>query len=259
MPQGLIGQITETTANVTIQLTSAGSDRPDNFTVEIAEWNTGSLSMANYRTIVTGLTRTQTSAINGGSLTVSPYYEIDGLGAMDYALVTTASGDCHTVDTDQVLSTALSVYHPTVNGVLSEETSIGNNATIMYTINQGGGGTGYTNTIYQDIASFTTLPFGNLGYYQSYPLSGFTIEHVYTHDSNGDTVYNAFSQGPLQTPEISNSTTNLDGQHFEIRARQIGGISDFLNGPNVSRYKLTWTMSGNFAYFDFWWDAAFNN
>jgi len=26
----------------------------------------------------------------------------------------------------------------------------------------------------------------------------------------------------------------------------------------VSKYKITWTMSGNFAFFEFWWDANGN-
>jgi hypothetical protein len=256
MAQSLIGQITETTANVTIQLTSAGSNRPNNFTVQITQWDTGSITTGSTRTIVTGLTRTQTSTINGGSLTVSPYYEIDGLGPMDYALITTASGDCHTSDVDQVLTTALSVYHPTRNGVVTEVTSYYNPQTIMYDFH--GGGNYTTNTSYQDIATFTTLPFGNLGYYENYLLSGFEIQHVYSRDSNGNTINGDFYQGPLQTPVITNSTFYLDGQHFNIRGRQIGGITTLFPGPNVTRYKVTWTMSGNFGYVDFYWDANGN-
>jgi hypothetical protein len=246
------GQITETTANVTIQLTSAGSDRPNNFTVEIAQWNTGSITSGNTRTIVTGLTRTQTSVINGGSLTVLPYYEIDGLGAMDYALITTASGDCHTVDTDQVLSSALSVYNPGSNGVITPNTTIGSASTIIY----GSGGT-ITTSQRQDIATFTTLPFGNIGYYSGYPLSGFSISHVYSKDNTNTTIYGDFANGPLQTPTIENGLPN-NGQNFIIKGNQISGITTFKPGPNVTRYKITWDMSGNFTYVDFYWDAAGN-
>jgi hypothetical protein len=256
MPQGLIGQITETTANITIQLTSAGSDRPDNFTVEIAQWNTGSISTGSTRTIVTGLTRTATSTINGGSLTVAPYYEIDGIGPMDYALITTATGDCHTVDTDQVLSTAMSVYNPGTNGVIGESTAVYNQATIAYG-NSPSPGAGPTTSYKQEIATFTTLPFGNLGYYTDYPLTNFSIEHVSTKDSTGTTVYGDFANGPLQTPFIENGIPN-DGQHFRIVGNQISGITSYLPGPNTTRYKITWTPSGNFAYVNFYWDANGN-
>jgi hypothetical protein len=257
MPQGLIGQITETTANITIQLTSAGSDRPDNFTVEIAQWNTGSISTGSTRTIVTGLTRTATSTINGGSLTVAPYYEIDGIGPMDYALITTASGDCHTVDTDQVLSTAMSVYNPGANGVTTLSTSSGSPATIRYGVT--GPSNGLTLSNRQDIAEFTTLPFGNLGYYTDYSLTGFSIEHVYSKDVNSNTtIYGDFANGPLQIPTIEDGLPN-DGQHFIIKGNQISGISTELHGPNVSRYKVTWDLSGNFMYVDFYWEAYFNN
>ena len=253
MPQGLIGQITELTSDVTIQLTSAGSAGPDNFTVQIARWDTGSITTGNTRTVVNGLSRTATSPFNSGSLTVSPYYGITGVTPMDYALVTTSDSSCHTSDVDQILSSALSVYNPSSNGVISEQTSIGNNAIIMY-----GSMGNETTSAFQEIASFTTLPFGNLGYYEDYKLSGFTIEHVSTLDDNGIGIPGQFSQGPLSTPVITNDISNGDGQHFRIRATQIPGITDIQTGPNVSKYKITWTMSGNFAYFEFWWDANGN-
>jgi len=256
MPQGLIGQITELTSDVTIQLTSAGSNRPDNFTVQIARWDTGSITTGNTRTVVTGLSRTATSSFNGGSLTVSPYYGITGVTPMDYALVTTSDSSCHSSDVDQILSSALSVYHPTTNGVISEETSLASQATIMYTFH--GGGSFTTTSAYQDIAQFTTLPFGNIGYYQDYLLTGFTVEHVSTKDDGGLTIYGDFANGPLQTPVVSNSTVYLDGQHFVIKGRQISGITTLYPGPNVTRYKITWTMSGNFGYVDFYWDANGN-
>jgi hypothetical protein len=256
MPQGLIGQITELTSDVTIQLTSAGSAGPDNFTVQIARWDTGSITTGNTRTVVTGLSRTATSPFNSGSLTVSPYYGITGVTPMDYALVTTSDSSCHTSDVDQILSSALSVYNPSSNGVISEQTSISNNAIIMYDFI--GSGNVITNSSYQDIASFTTLPFGNLGYYEDYPLSGFIIEHVSTLDSNGYGIPGYFSQGPLANPIITNDISNGDGQHFRIRATQIPGITALEPGPNVSKYKITWTMSGNFAFFEFWWDANGN-
>jgi len=252
MPQGLIGQITETTANITIQLTSAGSDRPDNFFVEIAQWDTGSISTGSTRTIVTGLSRTATSPINGGSLTVAPYYEIDGIGPMDYALITTATGDCNSTDVDQVLSTAMSVYSPSANGVITPSTSSGSPATIIY----GSGGT-VTTTHRQDIAEFTTLPFGNLGYYTDYDLSGFTITHEYSKDSTNTTIYGDFANGPLQTPTIENGLPD-DGQHFNIKGNQISGITTQLQGPNVSRYRVTWDLSGNYTFVDFYWDANYN-
>ena len=257
MPQGLIGQITELTSDVTIQLTSAGSAGTDNFTVQIARWDTGSITTGNTRTVTTGLSRTATSPFNGGSLTVSPYYGITGVTPMDYALVTTSDSSCHTSDVDQILSSALSVYNPSSNGVISEQTSISNQAIIMYNYS-GFDQEGVTNSSYQDIASFTTLPFGNLGYYEDYPLSGFTIEHVSTLDDNGVGIPGPFSQGPLATPVITNDISNGDGQHFKIRATQISGITALEPGPNVSKYKITWTMSGNFAFFEFWWDANGN-
>ena len=253
MPQGLIGQITELTSDVTIQLTSAGSAGPDNFTVQIARWDTGSITTGNTRTVVTGLSRTATSPFNSGSLTVSPYYGITGVTPMDYALVTTSDSSCHTSDVDQILSSALSVYNPSSNGVISEQTSIANNAIIMY-----GSMGNETTSASQEIASFTTLPFGNLGYYEDYPLSGFTIEHVSTLGDNGVGIPGPFSQGPLATPVIINDISNNDGQHFRIRATQKPGITELQTGPNVSKYKITWTMSGNFAYFEFWWDANGN-
>ena len=255
MAQPLLGQITETTANITIQMTSAGSDRPDNFTVEIVQWDTGSISTGNTRTIVTGLTRTQTSTINGGSLTVAPYYEIDGIGPMDYALVTTATGDCHSTDVDQVLSTALSVYNPGSNGVISETTAIGNETVIQYQFN--GPSSGQTTSYKQEIATFTTLPFGSNGYYSDYSLSGFTIDHVSSKDSSNTTIYGDFANGPLQTPYIENYIPN-DGQHFRIVGNQIPGITTYKPGPNTTIYKITWNMSGNFVYVNFYWDANGN-
>jgi len=250
---GLIGQITETTANVTIQLTSAGSDRPDNFKVEIAQWDTGSISSGNTRTIVTGLTRTQTSTLNGGSLTVAPYYEIAGIGPMDYALITTATGDCSQTDEDQVLSTALSVYNPGTNGIISEETSIVSPTMIQYSYTQ----SPTTTTASQNIALFSTLPFGNLGYYENYPLSGFTVTHESSKDSSNNTIYGDFQYGPLNTLRIINHT-QLGSQNFIILGNQIGGITTVEPGPNVSRYRITWDMSGNYTFVDFYWDANGN-
>ncbi len=246
------GQITETTANITIQLTSAGSDRPDNFTVQIAQWDTGSISTGSTRTIVTGLTRTETSTLNGGSLTVAPYYEIDGIGPMDYALITTATGDCSSTDVDQVLSTAMSVYNPGTNGVITPLTSTNSADTIIYN------SSGLTLSIAQNVADFVTLPFGNLGYYQNYELSGFTITHEYTRDSNGYDIGNEFQNGPLENLHIVNDLTPNDGQHFNVRGNQIAGISDTQLGPNVSRYRITWDLSGNYTFVDYYWDANFN-
>lgn len=249
----IIGQITETTANITIQLTSAGSDRPDNFKVEIAQWNTGSVTSGNTRTIVTGLTRTQTSTLNGGSLTVAPYYEIAGIGPMDYALITTATGDCQTVDTDQVLSTALSVYNPGNNGEISPETSIVSPTMIQYSYTP----QPITTTATQNIALFSTLPFGNLGYYEDYNLSGFTITHESSKDSSNNTIYGDFQYGPLNTLRIVNHV-QLGSQNFIIQGNQIGNISSTKPGPNLTVYRITWDLSGNYTLVDFYWDANGN-
>ena len=249
------GQYSQLTANVTIQLQNPGSDRPDNFTLDIKSWDTGSVSSVFNRTYATGVTRTATSPVNGGSLTQSPYYEITGITPFDYELVTTASGDCSYSTTTNLVQAAVTVYNPD-SAVISPQSALGNDRDILY--NFSGPYSGQTTSYKQHVAEFLMPPFGETGYYVNYPISGFTIEHVFTkYQADDSTVYGQFANGPLQTPYFELDTLYSDAEHFRLVGSQISGLNE-TPGQCYTRYKVTWNLSGNFTYVDFYWFANNN-
>jgi hypothetical protein len=251
------GQYSQLTANVTIQLTqdhTGGKDNlSDNFTVDIYSWDTGSTSPIFDRTYISGLTKTDISTVNGGSLTVSPYYELTGITPNDYYIKTTASGPCSYSTTTDIVPAAITVYNPS-SAVITPQTALGIDVDIQYNTPSGTQTTAHS----VHIADFTMLPFGQLGAYATYDVTGFSVSHVYTqYQSDNATVNGQFANGPLQTPVFSLSVINTDGQHFELKGNQISGLTD-KPGQCVTRYKVTWDASGNFTYVDLYWYAAGN-
>lgn len=245
------GQYSQLTANVTIQLQNPGSDRPDNFTIDIYSWDTGSASSVYNRTYATNVTRTTPSAVNGGTLTASPYYEITGITPNDYELKTTASGDCTFSTTTDLVPAAVTVYNP-ASAVITPTTALGNSETIMYN------SSGQTTSQAVTIADIIMLPFSQIGNYGAYDLSGFTISHEYTRKQlDNTTIYGDFDLGPLESIEISVNNLYADGQHFRLRGNQISGLTD-QPGLCYTRYRITWDLSQNYTFVDLYWDAAGN-
>lgn len=249
------GQYSQLTANVTIQLQNPGSDRPDNFTIDIYSWDTGSASSVFNRTYATNVTRTTPSAVNGGTLTASPYYEITGITPNDYELKTTASGDCTYSATTDLVPAAVTVFNP-ASAVITPSSALGNDQVIIY--HTGGPNNGQTTAQAVTIADIIMLPFSQIGNYGAYDLSGFTISHEYSRKQVDDsTLYGEFANGPLQTPEISVNNFYSDGQHFSLRGNQISGLTD-QPGQCYTRYRITWDLSQNYTFVDLYWDAAGN-
>ena len=232
------------TSQVSVQLTGTSSV-PNNFTVEIYKWDVATDAAVYDRTIITGLTRTATSAVNGGSLTVSPYYGITGITGLDNYVKLTSTTSCSTTATQDITTAALSVYQPS-SGTFSDIYNSYSGTPQGTTFNQTGSGTGYDSfavtsghiTGNHPLAVFSTLSYID--------ATGFTLSYV-SGTSGGTTVYGNYANGPFSSFSITKS-----GKLFTLT----GSANTSLAPDNVDIkgiMRLTHNSSTNYVDFDYWY------
>ncbi len=233
------------TSQVSVQLTGTSSV-PNNFTVEIYKWDVATDAAVYDRTIITGLTRTATSAVNGGSLTVSPYYGITGITGLDNYVKLTSTTSCSTTATQDITTAALSVYQPSsgtftniYNGypTTAHETNVFTQTGTGYTYD------GFSVTSGHIFGSHVVGTFDTLSYIDA---TGFTLSYV-SGTSGGDPVYGNYANGPFSSFSITKS-----GKTFTLT----GSANTALAPDNVyikGTMRLTHNSTTNYVDFDYWY------
>jgi len=235
------------TSQVSVQLTGTSSI-PNNFTVEIYRWDVATDAAVYDRTIITGLTRTATSSVNGGSLATSPYYGITGITGLDNYVKLTSTTSCTTNATQDITSAALTVYQPS-SGTF---TNIYNDyPTSQGTVfNQTGSGTGYDSFAVTGGHIFGNHPlavFSTLSYIDA---TGFTLSYVSGKNTAGNTIYGDYANGPFSSFSITKS-----GKLFTLT----GSANTSLAPDNVyikGIMRLTHNLSTNYVDFDYWYNPS---
>ena len=223
------------TSQVSLELTGTSSV-PNNFTVEIYEWDVATdLLSVTGRTYITGVTRTATSAVNGGSLTVSPYYGITGITGLDNQVKLTSTTSCSTTATQDITSAALTVYQPN-SGTLSEDYPT-SGATDSFGTN---GPHTFLSSGSHPVAELTTLSYLDAADFSLTYISG-------TYVSNSATVTGAYANGPFS----SFSVTKL-GKVFSLFGSANTSLAP-LNSNIHGIMRLTYTPSGNYVNFNYFY------
>jgi hypothetical protein len=240
------------TSQVSVQLTGTSSI-PNNFTVEIYRWDVATDAAVYDRTIITGLTRTATSAVSGGSLTVSPYYGISGITGLDNYVKLTSTTSCGTTNTELIRDVALTVYQPssgTFTNIYNGYPTTPQGTTFNQT------GTGYTYASFSQggspgseyiMGSQTLGVFDTLSYIDA---SGFTLSYVSGKNMAGDTIYGPYANGPFSSFSITKS-----GKSFTLT----GSANTALAPDNVyikGIMRLTHNLSTNYVDFDYWYNPS---
>jgi hypothetical protein len=235
------------TSQVSVQLTGTSSV-PNNFTVEIYRWDVATDAAVYDRTIVTGLTRTATSSVNGGTLLNG--YGISGITGLDNYVKLTSTTSCSTDATYLITDAALSVYQPNTGTF----TNIRNDYPTSQgtTFNQTGSGTGYDSfaVSFGNITggNHTVAVFDTLSYIDA---SGFTLSYV-SGTTGGVTVYDDYANGPFSSFSITKS-----GKTFTLT----GSTNTSLASQNVyikGVMRLTHNSSTNYVDFDYWYSPQDN-
>ena len=230
------------TSQVSLQLTGTSSV-PNNFTIEIYKWDVATdLLSVTGTTYITGVTRTATSAVNGGSLTVSPYYGITGITGLDNQVKLTSTTSCSTTATQDITSAALTVYTP-ASGTLTEGFSGGtapNYAIDSFVIVNGGPNNGKLSSASHPVAQIDTLSYLAAADFSLSYVSGTTV-------SGGATVTGTYANGPFSSFSVTKSgkTFSLFGSantSLMSSATEIHGIM-----------RLTYTPSGYYVDFNYYY------
>ena len=227
-------------SQVSVQLTGTSSI-PNNFTVDIYRWDVATDAAVYDRTIVTGLTRTATSSVNGGSLTVSPYYGITGITGLDNYVKLTSTTSCTTTATQDITSAALTVYQPNT-GTLTEDWSS--------TIDEDSfGTTGMVPNKYLDSATHPLAQIDTLSYLD---VADFSLTYLSgTYVSGGATVTGTYANGPFSSFSVTKS-----GKTFSL----FGTSNSSLLAQSVNIHgimRLTYIPSGYYVDFNYYytpWD-----
>jgi len=235
------------TSQVSVQLTGTSSV-PNNFTVDIYRWDVATDAAVYDRTIVTGLTRTATSSVNGGSLTVSPYYGITGITGLDNYVKLTSTTSCSTDATYPITDAALTVYQPSSGTFTNIYNGYPTTAQVN-TFNQTG--TGYTYNGFSEsngkiVGNYVVGTFDTLSYIDA---TGFTLSYV-SGTSGGVTVYGDYQYGPFSSFSITKS-----GKTFTLT----GSANTSLDSDPVSikgTMRLTHNSTTNYVDFDYWYIPA---
>ena len=224
-------------SQVSVQLTGTSSI-PNNFTVDIYRWDVATDAAVYDRTIVTGLTRTATSSVNGGSLTVSPYYGITGITGLDNYVKLTSTTSCSTTTTQDITSAALTVYTPN-SGTLTEGYT-GGTSIDSFAIVNGGPNDGKLSSDSHPVAQIDTLSYLAAADFSLSYVSGTTV-------SGGATVTGTYANGPFSSFSVTKSgkTFSLFGSantSLDSSSTQIHGIM-----------RLTYTPSGYYVDFNYYY------
>jgi hypothetical protein len=221
------------TSQVSLQLTGTTSV-PNNFTVEIYQWDVATdLLSVTGRTYITGVTRTATSAVNGGSLTVSPYYGITGITGLDNEVKLTSTTSCSTTATQDITSAALTVYTP-ASGTLTEDWT---SAEDIDSFGISGGN-----------LSSGSHPLGQLTTLSYLVASGFTLSYVSgTTVSGGATVTGTYANGPFSSFSVTKS-----GKVFSLFGSANTSLA-LLNSPIHGIMRLTYNPSGYYVDFNYYY------
>ena len=237
------------TSQVSVQLTGTSSV-PNNFTVEIYRWDVATDAAVYDRTIITGLTKTATSTINGGSLTVSPYYGITGITGLDNQVKLTSTTSCSTTATQDITSAALSVYQPNT-GTFTDIYNSYSGVSQGTAFNQTGTGTGYDSFAVSSGnitgGNHTVAVFDTLSYIDA---TGFTLSYFSGKNTAGDTIYGDYANGPFSSFSITKS-----GKSFTLR----GNTNTSLASQNINIkgiMRLTHNLSTNYVDFDYWYNPT---
>ena len=223
-------------SQVSVELTGTSSI-PNNFTVEIYRWDVATDAAVYDRTIVTGLTRTATSSVNGGSLTVSPYYGITGITGLDNYVKLTSTTSCTTTATQDITSAALTVYQPNTGTLTEAYTGTTSYDTFGVAV---GGNLSSGN---HPVAQIDTLSY--------LEASGFTLSYLSgTYSSGGATVTGTYANGPF-----SNFSVTKSGKTFSLFASANTSLaSQNTNIHGVMR--LTYDPSGNYVNFNYYYNPS---
>lgn len=221
------------TSQVSLQLTGTSSV-PNNFTVEIYQWDVATdLLSVTGRTYITGVTRTATSAVNGGSLTVSPYYGITGITGLDNEVKLTSTTSCSTTATQDIRSAALTVYTP-ASGTISEDWT---SAEDIDSFGISGGN-----------LSSGSHPLGQLTTLSYLDATGFTLSYVSgTTVSGGATVEGTYANGPFSSFSVTKS-----GKVFSLFGSANTSLA-LLNSPIHGIMRLTYNPSGYYVDFNYYY------
>ena len=220
------------TSQVSVQLTGTSSV-PNNFTVEIYRWDVATDAAVYDRTIITGLTKTATSTINGGSLTVSPYYGITGITGLDNYVKLTSTTSCSTTATQDITTAALTVYTP-ASGTISEDWT---SAEDIDSFGVSGGN-----------LSSGSHPLGQLTTLSYLDATGFTLSYVSgTTVSGGATVEGTYANGPFSSFSVTKS-----GKVFSLFGSANTSLA-LLNSPIHGIMRLTYNPSGYYVDFNYYY------
>lgn len=236
------------TSQVSVQLTGTSSI-PNNFTVEIYRWDVTTDAAVYDRTIVTGLTRTATSSVNGGSLAASPYYGITGITGLDNYVKLTSTTSCTTNATQDITTAALTVYQPS-SGTFREIYNEYPTTPQVNTFNQTGAGYGFDSFAVSGgniIGAHIVGIFDTLSYINA---SDFTLQYVSGKNMAGDTIYGDYANGPFGSFSITKS-----GKSFTLT----GNANNTLALSNVyikGTMRLTHNPSTNYVDFDYWYNPS---
>ena len=228
MPGPIVG-----TSQVSLQLTGISSV-PNNFTVEIYQWDVATdLLSVTGRTYITGVTRTATSAVNGGSLTVSPYYGITGITGLDNEVKLTSTTSCGTTNTQLITNAALTVYTP-ASGTISEDWT---SAEDIDSFGISGGN-----------LSSGSHPLGQLTTLSYLDATGFTLSYVSgTTVSDGLPVVGSYANGPFSSFSVTKS-----GKVFSLFGSANTSLA-LLNSPIHGIMRLTYNPSGYYVDFNYYY------
>lgn len=224
-------------SQVSVQLTGTSSI-PNNFTVDIYRWDVATDAAVYDRTIVTGLTRTVTSSVNGGSLTVSPYYGITGITGLDNYVKLTSTTSCSTTATQDITSAALTVYQPNT-GTLSEY-FYDSSHYHSFTVTGIPPGPGHILGSIQ-IVDLTTLSY--------LTATDFSVQHrTSVYASGGSTVTGTYQYGPFSSFSVAKT-----GKVYTVTGSPNTSFVPENNGVIHSVFRLTYDPSGNYTDFNFYY------
>ena len=224
-------------SQVSVQLTGTSSI-PNNFTVDIYRWDVATDAAVYDRTIVTGLTRTATSSVNGGSLTVSPYYGITGITGLDNYVKLTSTTSCTTTTTQDITSAALTVYQPNT-GTLTEGYT-GGTSIDSFAIVNGGPNDGKLSSASHPVAQIDTLSYLDAADFSLSYVSGTTV-------SGGATVTGTYANGPFSSFSVTKSgkTFSLFGSANTTLMSSLTEIHGIM--------RLTYTPTGYYVNFNYYY------